>query len=52
MVSDDERKADASPEPQQTVTIDLGPRLTMYRARQDKKLEEMEEATYTAQDTQ
>ena len=50
MVSDDERKADASPEPQQTATIDLGPRLTMYRARQDKKLERMEEASVSAND--
>ena len=48
MVSDDERKADASPEPQQTVTIDLGPRLTLYRAAQGKKLEEMEEAGVSA----
>ena len=48
MVSDDERKADASPEPQQTATIDLGPRLTLYRAAQGTKLEKMEEAGVSA----
>ncbi len=48
MVSDDERKADASPEPQQTATIDLGSRLTLYRAAQGEKLERMEAASVSA----